>query len=101
MASSQSIAFACLRLSSAAFRVRLFAFTRSPIWEKARVPSEGMVTDVVPDAEMGVVLLFWRAAMAGVARESRAVKVRPRARTRVCCFIIGKSSVEIIRKRTI
>ena len=65
------------------------------------MPSEGMVTDVVPDAEMGVVLLFWRAAMAGVARESRAVKVRPRARTRVCFFIIGKSSVEIVRKRTI
>ena len=45
------------------------------------MPSEGMVTDVVPDAEMGVVLVFWRAAMAGVARESRAVQVRPRART--------------------
>lgn len=90
MASSQSMASADFRLSCAAFKVRLLAFTRGPIWSKERVPSEGMVTEVLPVEDWGCPLsLGARTAAAGADRDSRAEQVRHRAAKR---FFIGGSS---------
>ena len=90
MASSQSMASADFRLSCAAFKVRLLAFTRGPIWSKERVPSEGMVTEVLPVEDWGCLLsLGARTAAAGADRDSRAEQVRHRAAKR---FFIGDSS---------
>ena len=66
------------------------AFTRGPIWSKERVPSEGMVTEVLPVEDWGCPLsLGARTAAAGADRDSRAEQVRHRAAKR---FFIGGSS---------